>query len=172
MLVLSAGIGIYFAYRSRQRETVQDFLIANREMHFFPTSLSLMCTTLSAVTILGTPAEFYMYGGMYIWTFAAYFISIVFAAEIFIPIFYRLGVRSTYEYLEMRYCRALRTTTMVLFIIAGVMSMGVAIYAPATAISAVTKMGRVLEIILSSHAEKYRRLSFSARKLLFETTTF
>ena len=35
-----------------------------------------------------------------------------------------------------------KTATMVLFIIAGVMSMGVAIYAPATAISAVTNMAR------------------------------
>jgi Na+/proline symporter len=64
----------------------------------------------------------------------------LFLAEVFIPIFYNLNVRSTYEYLEMRFNKTLRTTTMILFIIAGVMSMGVAIYAPATAISAVTSM--------------------------------
>ena len=70
-------------------------------------------------SLKGTPYEFYKYGGMYIWSLGSFALSLFFAAELFMPIFYKLGVISTYEYLEMRYCKALRTATMVMFIIAG-----------------------------------------------------
>ena len=103
MLVVSAGVGVYFAYRSRRNESLDSFTLGGRDMHFFPTSLSIMCTTLSALTIIGTPAEFYSYGAMYFWMTAAYCISMVIAAEMFIPVFYKLHVRSTYEYLELRF---------------------------------------------------------------------
>ena len=54
MLIVSALVGIYFAYQSRRKtENVNDYLMAGRSMHFFPTSLSIMCTALSAITILG-----------------------------------------------------------------------------------------------------------------------
>ena len=69
--------------------------------------------------VKGTPYEFYKYGGMYIWSLGSFAVSLILAAEIFMPIFYKLGVISTYEYLEMRYCKALRTATMIMFIIAG-----------------------------------------------------
>ena len=72
MLVVSASVGVYFAYRSRRNETLDSFTLGGRDMHAFPTSLSIMCTTLSALTVIGTPAEFYGYGAMYFWMTAAY----------------------------------------------------------------------------------------------------
>ena len=103
MLLVSAAVGVYFAYRSRRNETLDNFTLGGRDMHAFPTSLSIMCTTLSALTVIGTPAEFYGYGAMYFWMTAVYCLSMVISAEMFIPIFYKLQVRSTYEYLELRF---------------------------------------------------------------------
>lgn len=116
-------------------------------MHFFPTSLSIMCTALSAITILGTPSEFYLYGGMYIWAVACFAINLSLSAEIFLPIFYALKIRSTYEYLELRFHSLTRKITMAMFILATIVSTGVAIYAPATAISAVTSIDLNLAIL-------------------------
>ncbi|CAG5078093.1 Oidioi.mRNA.OKI2018_I69.PAR.g8898.t1.cds [Oikopleura dioica] len=148
MLIVSALVGIYFAYQSRRKtENVNDYLMAGRSMHFFPTSLSIMCTALSAITILGTPAEFYNYGSMYIWSIAGYFMAISFSNEIFIPVFYKLGINTTYEYLELRFGRKVRNATTIMFMVANVISTGVVIYAPATAISAVTGMSLDLAIL-------------------------
>ncbi|CBY33616.1 unnamed protein product [Oikopleura dioica] len=150
MLIASALVGIYFAYKSRKNsENVTDFLMAGRSMHCFPTSLSIMCTALSAITILGTPAEFYNYGGMYIWSIAGYFMAISFSSEVFIPVFYNLGINTAYEYLELRFCRKVRKATTIMFMVANVISTGVVIYAPATAISAVTGMSLDLAILTS-----------------------
>ncbi|CBY13367.1 unnamed protein product [Oikopleura dioica] len=147
MLCLSAGVGVFFAYRARNSETVEDYLLAGRTMHFFPTSLSIMCTALSAITILGTPSEFYLYGGMYIWAVACFAINLSLSAEIFLPIFYHLKIRSTYEYLELRFHSITRKVTMAMFLLATIVSTGVAIYAPATAISAVTSIDLNLAIL-------------------------
>ena len=75
---------------------------------------------------------------MYIWSIAGYFMAISFSNEIFIPVFYKLGINTTYEYLELRFGRKVRNATTIMFMVANVISTGVVIYAPATAISAVT----------------------------------
>ena len=77
---------------------------------------------------------------MYIWSIAGYFIAISFSNEIFIPVFYKLGINTTYEYLELRFGRRVRSATSIMFMCASIISTGVLIYAPATAISAVTGM--------------------------------
>ena len=64
--------------------------------------------------------------------------AISFSNEIFIPVFYNLGINTTYEYLELRFCRKVRNATTIMFMVANVISTAVVIYAPATAISAVT----------------------------------
>ena len=147
MLVVSASVGVYFAYRSRRQESIEEFTLGGRDMHAVPTSVSVMCTTLSAITIIGTPAEFYNFGAMYFWMIVVYIVSMTIAAEVYIPIFYKLGIRSTYEYLELRFNSTLRVVTMYLFMIAGLFTTGIAIYAPATALSAVTAMDLNLAIL-------------------------
>ena len=64
--------------------------------------------------------------------------AISFSNEIFVPVFYKLGINTTYEYLELRFGRRVRSATTVMFMVANIISTGVVIYAPATAISAVT----------------------------------
>lgn len=52
---------------------------------------------MSAITILGTPAEIYTYGTMYLWIILSFALSMYMAGYIYIPIFYRLRVTSAYE---------------------------------------------------------------------------
>ena len=101
-------------------------------MHAFPTSLSMMSTSLSAITILGTPAEFFDYGFMYMWMIVANACGLLISAEVFVPIFYRLKVRTTYEYLEMRFNGIVRKTAVTLYLTVSLIFTGLAVYAPAT----------------------------------------
>ena len=139
MLLVASIVGIYLSYRSRAK-TVTDFALGGRQMHAFPASLSMMSTSISAVTVLGTPAEFYSYGAMYIWVAVVNSIALVISAEVFMPLLYRLDVKTTYEYLERRFSRRVRQVTMVLFFVVSHIFTGVAIYAPSIALSVVTGM--------------------------------
>ena len=52
VLVVSAAIGVYHGCRRRQG-TVQDFLLGSRQMQLFPAALSMIASSLSAVTVIG-----------------------------------------------------------------------------------------------------------------------
>ncbi|MED6233246.1 Sodium-dependent multivitamin transporter, partial [Ataeniobius toweri] len=116
LLVASAGIGLFYAFSGGRQRTTQEFLMADRSMSCLPVSLSLLATFQSAVAILGAPSEVYSFGTQYWFLGCSYFLGLLIPAHVFIPIFYRLRLSSTYE----------------------VIYMGVVLYAPALALNAVT----------------------------------
>ncbi|XP_048012731.1 sodium-coupled monocarboxylate transporter 1 [Megalobrama amblycephala] len=138
MLVISAGIGVYYAFAGRGQSSSADFLVGGRSMTAVPVALSLTASFMSAITVLGTPVEVYQYGAIFILICFSYALMVAVSSEIFLPIFYRLGITSTYEYLEMRYNKVIRLFGTVLFIIQTVLYTGLVIYAPALALNQVT----------------------------------
>ncbi|KAM9317207.1 sodium-dependent multivitamin transporter [Gastrophryne carolinensis] len=138
LLVLSSAIGLYYALSGGKQRTTQEFLLANREMSFFPVAMSLMATFQSAVAILGNPSEMYRFGTEYWFLGCSYLIGLLIPAHVFVPVFYRLRLTSTYEYLELRFSKAVRICGTVTFIFQMVIYMGVVLYAPALAFNAVT----------------------------------
>ncbi|NWJ06046.1 SC5A6 protein, partial [Crypturellus undulatus] len=138
LLVLSAAIGLFYALSGGRQRTVREFLLADRSMGCLPVALSLLASFQSAVAILGAPAEIYRFGTQYWFLGCSYFLGLLIPAHIFIPIFYRLQLTSAYEYLELRFNKAVRICGTVTFIFQMVVYMGVVLYAPALALNAVT----------------------------------
>lgn len=97
MLLISAAIGIYYAFAGGGQQTSKDFLMGGRSMTAVPVALSLTASFMSAVTVLGTPAEVYRFGAIFSIFGITYFFVVVLSAEVFLPVFYRLGITSTYE---------------------------------------------------------------------------
>ncbi|XP_069713231.1 sodium-coupled monocarboxylate transporter 1 [Phaenicophaeus curvirostris] len=138
MLLVSAAIGIYYAVAGGGQKTSKDFLMGGRRMNSLPVALSLTASFMSAVTVLGTPAETYRFGAMFCIFAITYVFMVVCSAEIFLPVFYRLGITSAYEYLELRFSKKLRLCGMAFFIIQTILYTGIVIYAPALALTQVT----------------------------------
>ncbi|NXN27960.1 SC5A8 protein, partial [Nycticryphes semicollaris] len=139
MLLISAIIGIYYAFAGGGQKTSRDFLMGGRSMSALPVALSLTASFMSAVTVLGTPAEIYRYGAIFCIFAITYALVVLCSAEIFLPVFYKLGITSTYEYLELRFNKYLRLCGTVLFIIqTATLYTGIVIYAPALALNQVT----------------------------------
>ncbi|KAH0620839.1 hypothetical protein JD844_021658 [Phrynosoma platyrhinos] len=103
-----------------------------------PVALSLTASFMSAVTVLGTPAEVYRHGSAFILFFIAYTFVIIFTSELFLPIFYRSGITSTYEYLELRFNKPVRIAATLIYIVQTILYAGVVVYAPALALNQVT----------------------------------
>ncbi|XP_027028045.1 solute carrier family 5 member 6 isoform X1 [Tachysurus fulvidraco] len=138
LLVASMAIGLYYALTGGWQRTTQEFLLADRSMRCLPLSLSLMASFQSAVAIVGTPAEIYTNGTQYWFIGCAYILGLLIPAHIFIPVFYRLHLTSVYQYLELRFSKAVRICGTVTFIFQMVVYMGVCVYTPALALNAVT----------------------------------
>ncbi|XP_058424557.1 sodium-coupled monocarboxylate transporter 1 [Diceros bicornis minor] len=138
MLVISAAIGIYYAFAGGGQQTSKEFLMGGRRMTAVPVALSLTASFMSAVTILGAPSEVYRFGAVYSMFAIAYFFVVLFSAEIFLPVFYKLGITSTYEYLELRFSKYVRVCGTIIFVVQTILYTGIAIYAPALALNQVT----------------------------------
>lgn len=97
IVVGAAGIGLFQAIRSRKDSSSDEFLLGGRQMTAVPVAMSLTASFMSGITVIGTPAEAYRFGTGF-WLFAfAYAIMSTVSAEVFVPLFYRLGITSTYE---------------------------------------------------------------------------
>ncbi|XP_071075132.1 sodium-coupled monocarboxylate transporter 1 isoform X2 [Dasypus novemcinctus] len=138
MLLVSAAIGIYYALAGGGQQTSQDFLMGGRSLSALPVALSLTASFMSAVTVLATPAEVYRFGAIFSIFAVTYLLVVLITAEVFLPVFYKLGITSTYEYLELRFNRYIRLCGTVLFIVQTILYTGIVIYAPALALNQVT----------------------------------
>ncbi|CAG5123375.1 unnamed protein product, partial [Candidula unifasciata] len=116
VLAISAGIGAWFAWKDRREKAIDEFLLAGRRMSPYPVALSLLASFMSAITLLGTPAEMYNFTTMYWWIGVSYFFVMAAASHIYIPVFYNLRVTSAYE----------------------IMYMSIVLYAPSLALHSVT----------------------------------
>nr|XP_045005587.1 sodium-dependent multivitamin transporter isoform X2 [Jaculus jaculus] len=107
----------------------------------------VMMNVGSAVAILGVPSEIYRFGTQYWFLGCSYFLGLLIPAHIFIPVFYRLRLTSAYEYLELRFNKAVRICGTVTFIFQMVIYMGVVLYAPSLALNAVTGFDLWLSVL-------------------------
>ncbi|XP_057666818.1 sodium-coupled monocarboxylate transporter 1 isoform X2 [Diorhabda carinulata] len=143
MLLLSALTGLYFGCRGKYcktepSQTLSEYLTGNKNLKPFPVALSLIASYVSGVTILGTPSEIYLFGTQYWFIVIAIWLSGLVVATVYLPVFLKLKVNSSYEYLEMRFNRIIRTIASVLFILDEVMFLPIIIYVPSLAFNQVT----------------------------------
>nr|XP_046239062.1 sodium-coupled monocarboxylate transporter 1 [Scatophagus argus] len=138
IIVGAAGIGLFQATRGRKETSSAEFLLGGRQMTAVPVAMSLTASFMSGITVIGTPAEAYRFGAAF-WLFGiSYAIMSAVSAEIFVPLFYRLGITSAYEYLEMRFSRPIRVIGTSMYIVQTALYTGLVIYAPALALNQIT----------------------------------
>ncbi|XP_061075950.1 sodium-coupled monocarboxylate transporter 1 [Conger conger] len=137
-VLAAAAVGLFQAIRGRRETSSAEFLLGGRQMTAVPVAMSLTASFMSGITVIGTPAEAYRYGTPF-WLFAiSYGLMSSFTAEVFVPLFYRLGITSTYEYLEMRFNKLIRVIGTTMYIIQTALYTGMVIYAPALALNQIT----------------------------------
>ncbi|PAA57884.1 hypothetical protein BOX15_Mlig000375g2 [Macrostomum lignano] len=138
VLAFSGGVGIFFAFRARRNTSQEEYLLASKQLTVGPIALSLLASFISAITLLGTPSEIYVYGTQYVWIGVSYFFVILAANEVFIPVFHRLRVNTSYQYLRLRFHKCVQIAGSISFCVQMVLYMGIVIYAPSLALSQVT----------------------------------
>ncbi|XP_032071076.1 sodium/iodide cotransporter [Thamnophis elegans] len=138
MLLVSTGIGLFHALSRGGQKTPEDFFTGSRAMSALPVGLSLSASFMSAIQVLGVPAETYRYGMKFLWMCLGQMLNSLLTAYLFLPVFYRLGLTSTYEYLELRFSKKVRLCGTIQYIIATVLYTGIVIYAPALILNQVT----------------------------------
>ncbi|XP_037078337.1 sodium-coupled monocarboxylate transporter 1-like [Pollicipes pollicipes] len=142
-LVATLAIGVFYGLRGHEAHR----LLISRDMGVAPVSLSIMATFLSAILIVGTPSEIFYFGLEWAVAVLTFPIAVVISATLFLPIFFRLGLISVYEYLGRRYNSRLMTVVGTLaFMTQNLLYTGIALYAPTIVLSNVTGISNWLAI--------------------------
>jgi len=96
MLLVSVAIGLFQALKKRSADaTVDDFFTGGRDMPAAAVGLSLCASFMSAVQVLGVPAEASRYGSKFLYMCLGQAISSLLTAFLFMPVFFRLNITST-----------------------------------------------------------------------------
>ncbi|KAJ4942739.1 hypothetical protein JOQ06_005253 [Pogonophryne albipinna] len=139
MLSVSMGIGLFQALKKGSGEaTADDFFTGGRSMPAVPVGLSLCASFMSAVQVLGVPAEASRYGFKFLYMCLGQSISSVLTAYLFLPVFFRLGITSTNQYLKMRFGRGMQLLGSFQFLVATLLYTGIVIYAPSLILNQAT----------------------------------
>ena len=96
-LATSALIGLYQAWQSGLKMSMDEFMMADRSLGPFPVCVSLLATFTSSITLMGNPAEVYNFGTLWVWASVGFFFTIAATAQIYMPVFYQLKISTTYQ---------------------------------------------------------------------------
>ncbi|KAL7829100.1 hypothetical protein SRHO_G00327340 [Serrasalmus rhombeus] len=139
MLAVSVAIGLFQSvHKAAGRSEVEDFFTGGRQMPAVPVGMSLCASFMSAVQVLGVPSEAYLYGLKFLYMCLGQALNSLLTALLFLPIYYRLGITSSNQYLRMRFGRGMQLLGSLQFLIATLLYTGIVILAPALILNQAT----------------------------------
>ena len=130
-------IALYFAFvvgigamLKKRVKTGNDFLMSNRSIPLWITSLAFISANLGAQEVLGmaaSGAKYGLYTAHFYWLGAAF--AMVFLGIFMMPFYYGSRARSVPEYLKLRFDEKTRTLNALTFAVMTVFSSGISLYA-------------------------------------------
>ncbi|OWF37094.1 sodium-coupled monocarboxylate transporter 2-like [Mizuhopecten yessoensis] len=148
-LCICMGIGVYYGYQTNKTPTLDNYFLGNRRLLLLPVAMSLFVTFASAISLMGTPAEIYVYGIRGVYIGIGYTFSVMIASITVVPLLYPLRLTSTYEYLQLRFrSKGVRTLGTMIGMLQTVAYMGVTLYAPGLALQTVAGIPLWLSIVV------------------------
>ena len=95
-LLISLAIGVYYGV-IRKQKTTEEYLLGNRQMQLLPVALSMLVTYQSAISMIGVPAEMYLYNTMFYYIYVGIALSTALQYCLIAPLIYPLRLTSAYE---------------------------------------------------------------------------
>lgn len=135
------------ALAGRQRNT-ESYFLAGRSMPWLAVALSTVASMLSGLTYLGAPAAAYKDNASLMLAGPAALLATPLMIALYFPIYRRLRVTTIYEYVNARYGNRARYAASALAVLQIQGWMGIALYAPALALSTVTGVDLTRAILL------------------------
>ncbi|QXD26130.1 sodium/solute symporter [Opitutia bacterium ISCC 51] len=148
LIVYMCALILIGYYCARTTKTTDDFYVGGRSIPWWAAGMSIFGTTLSAITYLALPARVYGTSWSAILLNAGIIIVAPLIVYIYIPRLRQLNAVTAYQFLEDRFDLGLRLFGSASFIVFQLFRMGIVVFLPALALSAVTGFNLTLCIVL------------------------
>jgi solute:Na+ symporter, SSS family len=144
---LAAMVGLGFLFAGREKTTA-DYFKSGQRTPWWAAGLSIFGTGLSSITFMSVPAKTYATDLTYFPTSIAQFLAVPIVIALFIPVYRRLRITTSYEYLEMRFNLPARILGGIMFLIFQFGRFSIVLYLPSIALAMVTGVNIQLSILL------------------------
>lgn len=130
ILTLVGYIALLFfvAWRSARGTAGNAFFTGGRNTHRLVASVAMVGAAMSGVTYISVPGSVAADGFSYLQTCAGFFVGYIVIAIVLVPLYYRLGVVSLYEYLDRRLGDVACSTGAWFFFVAKILSASLRAY--------------------------------------------
>ena len=110
------------AWRASRNTDNNTFFTGGRATHRVVASIAMVGAAMSGVTYISVPGTVAADGFSYLQTCAGFFVGYVVIAFVLVPLYYRMGVVSLYEYLDRRFGVVACSTGAWFFFVAKILS--------------------------------------------------
>ena len=149
MLTISVTIGLFFAFRNRNKNNTLNYFLGNRQMKTLPVAISFVVTFQSSIMMLGFPAEAYAYGMQYSIQVIGLLIGYSLASVLVVPIFHPLKMTSAYHYYQLRYGENyVRYLAVICGMVYYLIYMGIVLYGTALALQSAAAIPLWLTVLV------------------------
>ncbi|KAJ3640741.1 hypothetical protein Zmor_027284 [Zophobas morio] len=129
-LAVSTLIGLYFGCMGNRQSTVKEYVLGGKRMRIIPVAVSVAVSHFSGTALLAIPADVNRYGAS-VWLFVFAFVVMGTAAVfVYLPVFFKLQLTSTYEYLEKRFDHKTKILGLFFYILAEILTFPILAYTP------------------------------------------
>jgi len=149
--VFFAFIGYVVWDGMRRRSTANDlegYYAGGRKIPWWAAGLSIMATQASAITVIGTTGQGHEGGMGFVQSYFGLPFAMVLLCIFLVPYYRSRNVLTPYELLEDRFGPASRSLASLVFLCSRCLALGIVIYAPAIALSAILKIETATAVIL------------------------
>jgi len=146
LLGTMVGIAAYGSWRTRHIGSLNTYLKGSQSTGWGTIGLSVMATQASAITFLSIPGQGFESGIGFVQNYFGLPLALIIVCAVFLPMYRRLNVYTSYEFLGRRFDRKTRLLGAGLFLLQRGLAAGVTIYAPAIILS--TVLGWRLDLII------------------------
>jgi len=144
-LLVLALMSFYF---SRKKQASDDYLLGSKNIPYWAAGISIMATQVSAIGFMSIPAKAYAVNWAYFAGAFTWFIAVPIVTKAYIPFIRKLNVASAYHYLEERFNAGARLFAASVFVLFQLARMGLVLYLPSLALSAVTPLDTITCILI------------------------
>ncbi|XP_054919345.2 sodium-coupled monocarboxylate transporter 2-like isoform X1 [Dermacentor andersoni] len=118
LMALGVAQGLYVSCRKRRGHDVsREAFLGDRSLGVLPLAVSVLVSTASPLGLVALTAHFYAYGLHLVWNVLITVSAVPLVVYCVVPVFYRLGVTSIFEYIRMRYNAFISLTACVIYLI-------------------------------------------------------
>lgn len=118
----------FVAWRSSRGMEGKNFFTGGRSTNSVVASVAMVGAAMSGVTYISVPGSVAADGFSYLQTCAGFFVGYIIIALVLVPLYYRLGVVSLYEYLDKRFGAVACSTGAWFFFVAKILSASLRAY--------------------------------------------